>query len=284
MMVSVIIPCHGEAPLREQLLSLRAQDYTGPWEVLITDNGISTETHAVVEELAAHWPALSVVDATQRRGKSYAVNLAVGVARGTHLVLLDSDDVVNPGYLRHLSAAMEHHDFVGARLDSVTLNPAWVRARRKPLQETGLETLLDHRPVVIGAGMAMSKAAYLRVGGFDEDLLTQVDLDLSWRLHSAGFMPHFTPEAVVHYRYRQGVAAVFQQERRYGRGEVALYCKHRTDGLPPPRLRRVVRSWLDLALALPRFGTRAGRARIATTAGAISGRIEGSIRHRVLYL
>ena len=284
MMVSVIIPCHGGAPLREQLQSLRAQDYTGPWEVLISDNGISVETREVVEEFALGWPALSVLDATQQRGKSYAVNLAVSVARGTHLVLLDSDDVVNPGYLRHLTAAMECYDFVGARLDSVTLNPGWVRARRKPLQESGLETLLDHRPVVIGAGMAMSKTAYLQVGGFDEELQTQVDLDLSWRLQSAGFIPHFMPEAVVQYRYRQDVAAVFQQERRYGRGEVALYCKHRTDGLPPRRLRRVVRSWLDLAVALPRFGTRAGRARIATTAGAIMGRIEGSIRHRVLYL
>jgi cellulose synthase/poly-beta-1,6-N-acetylglucosamine synthase-like glycosyltransferase len=280
----VIIPCHGEAPLREQLQSLAVQDYPGPWEVLIADNGMSAATRAVVDSFSAGRPDVSVVDATQRPGKSYAVNHAVSRARGTHLVLLDGDDVVDPGYLRHLAGAMEHHDFVGARMDSVTLNPAWVRARRAPLQEAGLETLLDHRPVVIGAAMAMSKAAFLEVGGFDEGLRTQVDLDLSWRLQRAGFAPRFVPDAVVRYRYRQDVAAVFRQERRYGRGEVALYLKHRTDGLPPRPLRRAVRSWLELALALPRAGTRAGRARIATTAGAAMGRLEGSIRHRVLYL
>jgi GT2 family glycosyltransferase len=280
----VIIPCQGDVPLAEQLSSLARQDHRGPWEVIVADNGISAGTRATVESFEPGLPELSVVDATERPGKSYAVNRAVAAARGTHLVLLDGDDVVEPGYLRHLAATMERHDFVGARLDSATLNPEWLRARRRPLQEAGLETMLDHRPVVIGAGMGMSKAAFLEVGGFDESLRTQVDLDLSWRLQRAGFEPRFVPDAVVRYRYRASAAAVFRQERGYGRGEVALYVKHRADGLRRRPLRRTVRSWLELVVALPRLATRAGRARVATTAGAVVGRLEGSVRHRVLYL
>jgi GT2 family glycosyltransferase len=283
LVISVIIPCHGEAPLREQLRSLESQDYGGRWEVLVADNGMAPATRAVVASFADD-PRLRVVDTTARPGKSYAVNHAVSQAVGTHLVFLDADDVVDAGYVRHLAAALAEHDFVGARMDSRALNPEWIRDRRAPLQEDGLEVLLGHRPVVVGAAMAMSRAAYEAVGGFDESLRTQVDLDLSWRLQRAGHTPVFVPDAVVRYRYRQDVAGVFRQERSYGRGEVALFVKHRDDGVPPRSPRRMARSWLDVALSLAGVFTRAGRARLATTAGAAAGRLEGSVRHRVLYL
>lgn len=286
VLISVVIACRGEVAdtLEELLLSLTAQDYSGWWELLIADNGISTASRDLIARLAPRFPRLSVIDAAQRRGKGHAVNSAVAAAQGSHLVMLDCDDVVSGDYLRHMAAALADHDFVGARLDSAELNPGWARARRVPLQESSLEILHNYRPAVVGAGMAVSRAAFEAVGGFDPALLTQQDIDLSWRLDGAGYTAHFVPDAVVLYRYRQDVRGIFAQERRYGRGEVALYLKHSTQGMRPHPLRWVVRSWLDLALALPRIGTKAGRARAATVLGNMLGRVEASVRYRVLYI
>lgn len=285
-LVSVIVPCHGEAAgvLREQLAALAGQDFDGPWELLLADNGATPGTLAVAAEFRRAVPSLRVVDARRRPGQAYAVNVAARAARGRDLVLLDSDDVVAPDYLRLVQWALREHAFVGARLDSDALNPRWLRARRRPMQADRLEELLDAgRPAVVGAAMALRREAFVAVGGFDETMDTQIDLDLSWRLQAAGHEPAFVPAAVVRYRYRQRLASLWRQELAYGVGEARLYAKYRR-ALPRRRLRRTLRGWVDVATAVPAAVTRSGRARLVTVAGAATGRLLGSIRHRTLYL
>jgi glycosyltransferase involved in cell wall biosynthesis len=286
-LVSVIVPCHGHAAgvLREQLASLAAQDLDLPWELLVADNGASDATLAVAAEFRDAIPGLRIVDVRRQPGQAYAVNAAARLARGDDLVLLDSDDVVAPDYVRLVREALRDHAFVGARLDSDSLNPGWLRRRRRPMQAHGLEVLLDAgRPVVIGAAMGVRRETFEAVGGFDEAMDTQIDLDLSWRLQAAGHVPAFVPEAVVQYRYRQQLSSLWRQERAYGVGEAMLYAKHRIDGLPRRPLRRTLRGWADVAAAVPTSVTRSGRARLVTSAGAATGRVLGSIRHRTFYL
>jgi cellulose synthase/poly-beta-1,6-N-acetylglucosamine synthase-like glycosyltransferase len=286
--VSVVVPCHGDAAevLYEQLRALAAQDVGEPWEVLLADNGASPATLAVAESFRTTIPDLRVVDAREHPGQAYAVNTAVRAARGEHLLLLDSDDVVAPDYVRLLSAALRDHVFAGARLDADTLNPGWLRARRRPMQSEGLEVVLDAgQPVVIGAAMAVRRSAFEAVGGFDETMDTQIDLDLSWRLQAAGHVPAFVRNAVVQYRYRSELSSLWRQERAYGIGEARLYAKHRRSGLPRRPLRRTVHAWAQVLTAVPGAAvSRSGRARLVTRAGAAQGRLVGSIRERTLYL
>jgi cellulose synthase/poly-beta-1,6-N-acetylglucosamine synthase-like glycosyltransferase len=282
---SVIIACRGDVVemLREQLEALAGQDFTEPWELLIADNGITDDVVSLLADYADRLPQARMISVDQRPGRSYAINQSVLVAGSDLLITLDSDDVVTPGYLREMVAALGRHDFVGARLDSVTLNPRWLRDRRRALQASQLEYLLEGRKAVIGAGMALTRRAFDRVSGFDEEMLTLEDLDVSFRLQLAGIRPHFASAAVVRYRYRQNAWGLFRQERSYGRGAALLYRKHR-GVLPRRRLRQSVRGWLDVLVAVPQLGTRTGRARLATTLGAAVGRLEGSLRHHVFHL
>jgi GT2 family glycosyltransferase len=136
--------------------------------------------------------------------------------------------------------------------------------------------------------MAVRRAAFVAVGGFDESMDTQIDLDLSWRLQAAGHTPAFVRDAVVQYRYRQQLTSLWRQEHAYGVGEARLYAKHRggtgTAQLPRRRLRRTLRGWADVAVAVPAAVTRSGRARLVTAAGRASGRLVGSIRPPHAYL
>jgi GT2 family glycosyltransferase len=286
MQLSVIITCQGDVPgpIAQQLEALAVQDFEKTWELLIADNGASPATRKVIDTFRSRIPTMRLLDVRDRSGQAYAANTAVQQARSDQLVFLDSDDIVAIDYLRHVHVALSAHDFIGARLDSRSLNSEWLYRRRRPLQEQHLEILLNYRPAVVGAGMSMTREAFNTVGGFDESLMTQLDVDLSWRLDRAGFNPCFVPEAVVHYRYRQDMRSLWRQEFRYGIGEVGLYVKHRGDGVPRRLLRSTVRGWLDAAMSLPRLGSTAGRARLATAAGAAAGRLVGSIRHKTFYL
>jgi cellulose synthase/poly-beta-1,6-N-acetylglucosamine synthase-like glycosyltransferase len=285
--LSVIIACHGESPdlLEQQLESLAAQQTPWLWELLIADNGTGPITHQVLDRFAARMPALRVIPAARRRGKGYAVNTAVQQAASPRLVLLDSDDVVMPGYLLAMAQALDEHHFVGGRMDSAALNPSWLRDRRGDLQADGLQRLLDDSHLtVIGAAMAMTREAFDLAGGFDEDLETQEDLDMSWRLHQAGIDAHYAPDAVMLYRYRRDLGSVLTQERQYGRGAAQLYALRRRQGVAGRSPKRTVKGWLDVVLAVPWVFTQAGRARFVTVLGAALGRLEGSLRYGVRYL
>jgi len=269
--------------LGEQLQALARQDITDPWELLIVDNGIIGDLSPLLARFSTAIPRLRVITADQRPGRSYALNQAIQQAHSSRLITLDSDDVVNSTYLSAMNDALSQHEFVGARMDSTTLNPKWLRGRRKPLQSARLDMLLGHRPAVIGAGMAFTRSAFERVSGFDEDMIALEDLDISLRMQQAGIHPVFAPTAVVQYRYRGGYLAIFRQERSYSRHEVLLYHKHQ-GVLAPRRLRRTIQGWVDVLVAATGISTRTGRAQLATSLGAAVGRVEGSVRYGIRHL
>jgi GT2 family glycosyltransferase len=280
----VIIPCRGRVAdlLMQQLDALAGQDFEGQWELLIADNGIVDDLIPLLGQYGDLLPRVRIVAAADRVGRGYAINRAAEVADSPRLILLDSDDMVTPSYLRETVTALQQHEFVGTRLDSVWLNPGWLQSRRRPMQEVQLERTFGRRPSVVGAGMALTRSAFERVGGFDDDLLAAEDLDVSFRLQQIGVRPFFASAAVVRFRYRKGWWAILRQERLYSRNEARLRRKHRA--LDRRRLGQTVTGWRDLLLAVLQVPTRSGRARLATTLGATLGRIEGSIRYRVLHL
>jgi GT2 family glycosyltransferase len=283
--VSVVIACRGRVRdlLREQLHALAGQDFIGPWELLIADNGITDDITPLLAQFSTETFPIRVISAADRPGRSYAINRAVRQARSSQLITLDCDDVVAPDYLTQMNHALARHDFVGARLDSTTLNPSWLRGRRRSLQATQLEPLIGRCTAVIGAGMAFTRTAFDTVNGFDEHMLALEDLDISYRLQQAGIQPVFAPRAVVQYRYRRTYRAIFRQERSYGRYEALLHHKHRAT-LAPRHLHHSARGWFDVLVALTGAFTRTGRAQVATSLGAAVGRIDGSLRYGLFHL
>lgn len=284
-LLTVLIPCrNSEDVLGHQLESLARQDYSGPFEVIVADNGSVDGSRAVAEKHYDHVPGLRVIDVDASGGKPAAVNDAIDAVLGEKLVMVDADDTLDPGFLSAMATALERHTFVGARLDAEALNPGWVRRRRADMQSDGLTVLLGHLPVVVGAGLGLRTSTFEQVGGYDRRFVANQDADLSWRLQYAGHEPQFVPDAVVHYRYRSSLATIFRQERRYGRYSALLYREHRAHGLPRRRPVSTLRGWAELLVAVLGVATPPGRARLVTRAGSVLGRAEGSLRYRVLYL
>jgi GT2 family glycosyltransferase len=282
--LSVIITTYNRADqLRQQLDALCLQVYPQRWEVLVVDNRSTDHTLQMLQEYAARLP-LRIVLATEQQGRPYAVNVGAAAARGDALIWLDSDDVIEPGYLLAMGRALSRHTFVGGRLDTIRLNPPWLHGRRRPVQESELPRLMGHHPFVVGAALGVRTDAFHEVGGCDEAMHSLEDVDLSWRLHDAGHIPVFVPDAIVHYRYRQDLRGIWQQERAYGRWEAALVVKHRELGLPPRQARTVLAGWAQILRAVASSYSRPGRARLTTATAAAVGRFEGSLRHRVLHL
>ena len=199
--ISVIIAClNGEATLAETLGSLAAQRWDRPWEIVFADNGSTDASRAIFLERAARHPqvAMRLVDASARRGKAHALNLAIRAAAGRSLLFCDADDTVAPGWLAAMGRALETHDLVAARFDLRALNPDWTLAER-PHDPDRLAVLPFEPfcPVAGGATLGFRREVFAATGDFDPAFAALEDTDFCIRAHLAGFELVFVPELMA---------------------------------------------------------------------------------------
>jgi glycosyltransferase involved in cell wall biosynthesis len=278
--ISVVVPARDAArTIGLQLDALSRQDVPVPWEVIVADNGSTDDTRALVESFARRLP-VTVVDASRARTAAGTRNIGARSASGQRLLFTDADDVVDAGWL----AAHAAHDYAFAtgpipRFDSN------VGARWRPDQVAGAApTLMQFLPYAPGPNFAISRLLFERAGGFDERFVAGEDVELSWRLqldHRATLQ--YVTQAVVMYRRRQP-SAELRQYRRYGRYDVALYRRFRDRGARPTTAREALRAYAGIAARVPMLWSPEVRSKVARQFGRRVGRMEGSVRDRVVFL
>ncbi len=284
--LSVIIPARNEAAtIADQLQALRAQEWSGAWEIVVVDNGSTDATAAIVTEIGRIDPRVRLVDASERAGLNYARNTGIAAGRGRSFVLCDADDIVAPGWLAAMGDALARHPLVTGALELDALNPPWLADSRGRGDERGLPTFHQVFPTVHGNNMGMQRDAWEGIGRFDEQVLIGADdIELSMRAWQAMIDVHYVPDAVVHYRYRPEMAALWRQGRNYGKSRPLVVRRLRKLGLPRPGPLAGWRSWAWLVTHLFALRTPEGRAAWLWVAGNRVGQVEGSLRTRTVFL
>jgi GT2 family glycosyltransferase len=281
--VSVVVPCLDAGDQLRALLASLAADPPGVgWELLVVDNGSSDGSAEVARSWVDRLP-VRVVEGRGPRRPSFARNTGASEARGPHLVFLDADDAVAPGYVDAMHAALADADLVASQPEVEELNPGWV-ARSRPLGlRGGLHDTLGFLPYAASACLGVRRAAFDALGGFAEDLRTCEDIDLCWRAQQAGHTLRAAPGAVLHYRLRATLPAIFGQAVGYGRSMPVLYRRHARAGMPRPGWTDAGQAWATAARRLV-SRDRGRRAEGVYLAGLAVGRLIGSAQHRVRYL
>ena len=290
MDASVIIACRdGGRHLRETLEAVTAQRWDRPWEIVLADNGSTDDSVAIFRECAARAPGvpMKVVDASARPGKSAAMNVAVAAASAPAIVVCDSDDVPAPGWLRAMGEALRDHDLVAARAELGRLNHGPLGVYRS-IPGDGVYRLPfpPYCESMAGALMGFTKRLHAAVGGFNPDIPIEDD-EFCIRAHLAGFRITRVPAAVVHYRLRQELPAVFAQSRRYAELDVALAKAYRHTapgqvgawgGLYRKARRAAGRYW---RLRLQGRSRDIGEeARLQLELGSLAGQVVGVVKYR----
>jgi GT2 family glycosyltransferase len=288
--LSVILPSrNGADTLPVQLEALARQTWDEPWELVVSDNGSTDETHEVVDRFRGRIPGLRIVDSSARKGLPYACNVAVREARAPALAFCNDDDEVAAGWLSAMGRALAGHELVAGRLEHDKLNEEWTVTVRGRPQENGLErwSLGSHLPFGFGCSLGIHRALHDAIDGFDEEMFPSgEDVDYCWRAQYEGAKLWFAPDAVTHYRLRADWSSIYRQGRNYGIGDVLLYRKHRHLGLPEisHRGRRAARAWLGIGKHLTLASSRVHRGLALWNLGWRIGMLRASLRYRVLLL
>lgn len=126
MKVSVIIPCLNAADtIGIQLEELANQQLPELMEVIVSDNGSTDETIAVVQQYKERLPNLYIVEATAKKGAAYTRNTGILAASGDAFLFIDADDKIAPGWLSAMTKALLEHDLVIGSIDLKYLNKPW---------------------------------------------------------------------------------------------------------------------------------------------------------------
>src|SRR2546427_2485931 len=214
MKLSAVIPCRNAADrLPRQLEALTREKWQGWWEVVIADNGSKDGTREVAERFKDRLPHLLVVDASARRGASYARHIGARSASGEAFVFLDADDQIAPGYLPAMADALAHHDFVAAHRDSESLNTGWVRLSRRTHPYEGFRNFYGFLPHAGGYRIGVRRSIFESAGGFDENILGGEDVDFCWRVQLAGIPLRLVAEAAVAGRVRPRLPPIYKKAR-----------------------------------------------------------------------
>lgn len=220
--VSVVIPVGSVGPdMREAYEAVTSQRAPFVYDVVLSLNTPDPAAAVALEDLiesSSKGIATKVVHSFEQAGAAYARNAGAKATSAEILVFCDADDVVEEQWLALLVRGLEGHDAVSGFVSDDKFMPDEQRDWRPPSNpDGGLPTFMGH-PYLLTGNLAIKRAAFEAVGGFNTTLTRCEDIAVSWDLVEAGYSIGFVPDAVLHYRHRAGLWPMMRQHFYYGRG------------------------------------------------------------------
>lgn len=201
--LSIIVPCGRPETARGTVESILAQDAL-PADHEIVLAGVSVEPLiALCTGRANAVPAV-----LPRRGNPGTTRMAgVAVATGRHLLFVDDDIDLAPGFLRELDALLAREDnlgAVGARLpgkESAAKYVSRVVDLANFWSQQGPES--GERDWLYSATLYMPADVYHKIGGFNPALAIGEDVDLTQRVRAAGYRVFYAAGLEARHNHRR---------------------------------------------------------------------------------
>jgi GT2 family glycosyltransferase len=223
--VSVVVPTIGRTKLLEQCLRSVLACAPGPDEIVVVDQGGSTDVDRIIRELGSVRVRRVPCDG---RGTARAMNH--GLAAATHdTVLVTHDDCsVAP-------------DWVSVGASHALANPGAIITGRVLPPDDSLyvpSTKTDPEPedftgkvtsgVLYPANMVASRCEIQAIGGFDErrSVLVAEDNDLCYRWLVDGRVLRYEPDLVVWHHDWRTPSELVRTHVAYARAQGGFYAKH----------------------------------------------------------
>lgn len=201
--LSILLPVHDVRPdwLKETLASV-ARQTDGRWELVCIDDGSTDPALSqIIEVRASGDQRIRLLKLDSSLGVAAATNLALGVARGSHVLFLDHDDRLEPEAAERIIAAIEGVDLIYgdeilagediAHIRSVIARPAF-----------SWWYYLSH-PYFVHP-VAVRRELALAIGGLNENLGISADVDFILRVLERARCVAHAPGILYRWRTHAG--------------------------------------------------------------------------------
>lgn len=238
-LVSIIVPGYNEAMvIRNCVRSILATSYRRR-EIILVDDGSTDRTALIMGDLAHENPDVRFV-AQENAGKGAALNTGTAHAHGDVLIFVDADSMFQQDTVQRMLEGFDDPAVGAVCGDDRPVNLDSVQTRLLTVIShigTGLVrralTMLRCLPIVSGNSGAFRRDVLEQTGMFDVDTVGE-DLELTWRVHKAGYRVNFAPRALVYAESPSTITGLWKQRVRWARGLLQTTVRH-ADMIGNPR-------------------------------------------------
>ena len=221
MVYSFIIPVYNRPQeIKELLDSFMELRYDGEFEIMIIEDGSDESSESIVRQ----YPSLPVsYHFKKNTGPGDSRNYGMRKAKGDYLIILDSDCLIPPDYLKIVDKFLskDYYDCFGGADDA--------HSSFSPLQKAINYVMTSFLTTggVRGSersksrfeprsfNMGISRKAFSITGGFSK-IHPGEDPDLSQRIIKSGLKTTFIPKASVFHKRRISWKKFYQQVSKFG--------------------------------------------------------------------
>lgn len=278
-LASVIIPTlNSRELLQKQIISVLNQDTTPyEFEVIIADNGSTDGTEELVAYFAKSDYRIRYIDASSKKGVSFARNKGVSVSSGSLIVFCDADDVVQENWLK-------------AYIDTFIDRPGQTYGGQLSryigdqfVSKSGLNTTLWELAFPSGANCAIDKSTFEKLGQFDESWeWGGEDANFFWNAQLQGVELIFVKDAWIFYQMRASIKSTVKQQFLYGLASSRLYAKFKESGMHSEKKIQILRTTVVNSIGVFHLNWQKRMFYLGRVAFQI-GKIYGSYRYKVKY-
>ena len=238
MKYSVIVPVYNRPDEVDELLESLCSQTFKDFEVIIVEDGSQKPCKDVCDKYA------SILDLhyylKNNSGPGQSRNYGVERAHGEYVIILDSDVVLPEGYLAavnaqlHSSFLIPHSSFCEAWGGPDAAHPSFTPVQKAISYSMtsffttggirGGKAKLD-KFYPRSFNMGIRRDVYQQLGGFSKMRFGE-DIDFSYRIVEAGYMPRLFPDAWVWHKRRTDFRKFFRQVYNSGIARINLEKRH----------------------------------------------------------
>ncbi len=220
--VSIIVATlNNERTIDECLKAIFELNYPKDFlEIIIVDGCSKDATVKIAQKY-------SVKIVTESLNAPAAYNYALKIVSNDILGFIDADAKVEKEWLNKLVTHLRDPKVAGisGNIETWNIENAWARSIGYDLKSR-YARLKKHTVRVATMNLLLKKSIIEEVGGFDENLPSQYDTDLGFRITSRGYKILFESNAMCYHFNRSTVSGYFRQQLQYGKNTTKLYLKH----------------------------------------------------------
>ncbi|HGD7272503.1 TPA: glycosyltransferase [Enterococcus hirae] len=232
--ITIMVPAHNEEVVIEDTIDyLMTKINYGNYEVLVTDDGSTDETPAILARLQKKYPKLRVIRIDKNKGKAHAFDIGMAFAKGRLILSNDVDTVPEPDALsnyvnyfirpggRNISAVTANMDVKNRTSllgKSQTVEFSSIVGIIKRTQAGVLGGLYAYS----GANTMYRKDALIDVGGFRQDRATE-DISIAWDHQLNGWISVFAPTIIFFMEVPVSLPMLYRQRKRWAKGGTEVW-------------------------------------------------------------
>ncbi len=233
--LSILVAAYNEeATIVGTLESIALQEYPGPLEVIVVNDGSQDRTAELVREQLPKYPWLRLLDLPNNVGKANALNEALKQVSYTLTATVDADSWLfrdalasiveryfqDPGNTRAVAGAVLVRN---SRATWVTRAQEWdyfqgIAAIKR------VQSLYQGTMVAQGAFSLYDTALLRRIGGWPDSV--GEDIVLSWSILKAGYRIGHCEDALLFTNAPTTLQQFARQRQRWSRGMIEAFKKH----------------------------------------------------------